>query len=968
MIAATCLKAPAQSIEPFNPYGIFSPEVETFSMVKYGGLTPSLFTGAMSFSVPVYTYQDPDFTIPITLEYNFDGYRPAQHSGSVGYGWHLNCGGAITREVRGIPDEGEHQGLTNNYGWLEATPEIRRYYTCDSQTDGHAFGIRSMSYPGLENITQQDYAGYIRSYDIFSDTPAFAFAQGSTMVDCVRYDMAPDIYRFNFLGCSGEFTFDIDGNPVIYNTSVPKGEVNVSVTDGNGFMITLGNGTKYTFEEADISYSINLYADVLRYPYRSVTGFRLTGIEAPNGREVTFEYTSGRYASVNPAYLTSRWGHLSAVSFLQSDCFEDDFNDYYADVKWSYAYDDTNLLSKIKVCGTTIVDLSYESAGRNEYAADNYQDSRTAILPYVSGTTSRLKDIAVKNMNGQTVESCVLEHEQPSTGTPKLLLKSVSTLKGGKFSFSYNVGRVLPPNDTQDYDHWGYWNGNKGISDLRDYLRNKVYFTGGGCYSSGLYDQLTDDSVKAPDPAYSISCALSRITYPTGGTTDIAYEANTVSRRTMLGAQGQPYFEDCIPYDVGGVRVRSITDTSAGGVSSTKTFHYSGTMDDMTSGMLTQMPRYAEVVSYEHRAEGGSNSSHLGIVATITAIGFNNSCHFTLSRGSHITYPVVIEEYPDSSYTVTTFTSHEQYPDIITYGSLGLKRPFSHYETISWDDGATSVLNIVSMDRQDMRGKPLSIVTYNNDGTEMTRKTYSYSPEISTVGPMFINNLFEYKQYSHSAGRLHLVNETELDHGMSVEKQTAYNSLGQISSQKVITGGDIRSTYYRYRHETDSNATLPALISAAVKTTTLDALEYITQSEAYSYAGNNPQPIAVTEYVIDTPVRATDDVFAEPTGTTGRTTQFSYSGSLRLTRIDYPGGGYISYTWDPDNILVTSKTQNGTGNTSLYEWKSLVGLTKSTSPSGMYESYTYDSKNRLRAIKDTGGNTVTEYDYKLNNE
>lgn len=105
MLPAANMKA--QSLDPFSQYGYFTPGVEAFAMTKYGGLTPSLYTGAMSLPIPLYTYKDPDFTIPISLEYNFDGYRPAQASGTVGYGWHLNCGGVITREVCGIPDEGD---------------------------------------------------------------------------------------------------------------------------------------------------------------------------------------------------------------------------------------------------------------------------------------------------------------------------------------------------------------------------------------------------------------------------------------------------------------------------------------------------------------------------------------------------------------------------------------------------------------------------------------------------------------------------------------------------------------------------------------------------------------------------------------------------------------------------------------------------------------------------------------------
>ena len=45
----------AQSFEPFNPYGIFSPSVETWQMTRYGNLLPSLYTGAMTFSLPLMT-------------------------------------------------------------------------------------------------------------------------------------------------------------------------------------------------------------------------------------------------------------------------------------------------------------------------------------------------------------------------------------------------------------------------------------------------------------------------------------------------------------------------------------------------------------------------------------------------------------------------------------------------------------------------------------------------------------------------------------------------------------------------------------------------------------------------------------------------------------------------------------------------------------------------------------------------
>ena len=42
--------------------------VESFQIAKSGNLTPSLYTGALTYSLPIYTYSDPNFNIPISKE------------------------------------------------------------------------------------------------------------------------------------------------------------------------------------------------------------------------------------------------------------------------------------------------------------------------------------------------------------------------------------------------------------------------------------------------------------------------------------------------------------------------------------------------------------------------------------------------------------------------------------------------------------------------------------------------------------------------------------------------------------------------------------------------------------------------------------------------------------------------------------------------------------------------------------
>ena len=82
--------ADAQPVESFRASTNITPQVESFQIAKSGNLTPSLYTGAMTYSLPLYTYSDPDFNLPISLEYNYDGYKVARSAGTVGLGWVLN--------------------------------------------------------------------------------------------------------------------------------------------------------------------------------------------------------------------------------------------------------------------------------------------------------------------------------------------------------------------------------------------------------------------------------------------------------------------------------------------------------------------------------------------------------------------------------------------------------------------------------------------------------------------------------------------------------------------------------------------------------------------------------------------------------------------------------------------------------------------------------------------------------------
>ena len=50
------------------------PSADTWNFIKYGEVGASLHSGTVNLSIPIYTYQDNDFTSPIALNYASNGY------------------------------------------------------------------------------------------------------------------------------------------------------------------------------------------------------------------------------------------------------------------------------------------------------------------------------------------------------------------------------------------------------------------------------------------------------------------------------------------------------------------------------------------------------------------------------------------------------------------------------------------------------------------------------------------------------------------------------------------------------------------------------------------------------------------------------------------------------------------------------------------------------------------------------
>jgi len=79
--------------------GPAQPEFTTFTPVGVSDMVDP-FTGDFAYNIPLMDVGG----YPINISYS-SGIGMEQQASSVGLGWTLNAGGAVTRSMRGIPDD-----------------------------------------------------------------------------------------------------------------------------------------------------------------------------------------------------------------------------------------------------------------------------------------------------------------------------------------------------------------------------------------------------------------------------------------------------------------------------------------------------------------------------------------------------------------------------------------------------------------------------------------------------------------------------------------------------------------------------------------------------------------------------------------------------------------------------------------------------------------------------------------------
>lgn len=911
---------------------------EAASLASYTDVPVSHYTGVPEISIPLYTIQDGDFELPLTLRYHASGIQAAQEATWVGLGWSLDVGGTVSRTVNGTDDFLER-------GWDRSYPWVRKGW--------------------------YDAPAYNGDWRTLYDTVAVS---GSAPMGNLRlhqiYDAEPDIFFYALPGLSGKFLLEKGGGAVLFNRSHnvkvevvrPKGRQAVHLT------LYDSKGNKYFFEKEVVSLNYTasgpLYKNTItanaKYddspsdyttweyirpmddyeagpaaPYEMTTSWLLTRIETSRGRTITFDYEAEEQEF--PA---------------QESC---EVYNSKKDPHSRYFY-----RSKQVNRSWRLTRISWDH-GHVEFPASAREDMR--------GTARKLDAVRLYDADGKFLRAFSLHHsyfngdwsgdEQYAHVFKRLRLDSLSvTGISSKYKFSYNGG-MLPAKNSKDVDYWGYPNG-------RTYGEN--YCIGVKLPDGTSYAGVTKDA----NTHAAITASLHTITYPMGGTSAFYYENNDIGqtfssitnndegggkqnaaassgntcRQAFLAvyhnavANEHPDLPECdtlafkvasttaSPTYGAGLRIASIeTDTIV------RTFKYS-------QGTVMRPP----TLYYFGKRAGYTEADAEALVQ----VSESKTPLSTFSQGNAVGYDWVEESVCTYGDTITTRHEFLNEAETEQYDDSFPDAPFLAVYTNGLPSAVGNGQNGKTLREETCTYKPVrrsriwALRDRSQQGWDSDRLSYYYDiewPQLREKTETVHEQNGDYVQrmaYSYNDNHL-LRSATTVTDSITVEWRTLYPS--------DLTGSV-------YRQMADSNAlAIPVEVMTLKdgKVATARRVEYADSLGLFL-----PKTLLQTEgtTLLDS---------ANYASTYSARMHFDgYDAKGRLLQMRQ-GASTLTYEWDERSWQPSAITQDGL--TTRYTHAPLLGVTSITPPNGNTVHYTYDGLGRLTSKADLDSCLQAAYSY-----
>lgn len=661
---------------------------DTWNFIQYGNFDTNPYTGTVSVSIPIYTYEDPDFKFPISLHYGSNGMVPNRIPGIVGHDWNLNIGGVITRTVRGIPDDEPYNGRMEFWTtpFMLASPVLITSKVLMAIGVSDVYGFTSR--PGSpQNVYGFAYMHLKEPMPVFSgsgediffptyvfskslteplitlygkyENPAAAIRGYRTGVNATSseawyqeppkamfYDTQPDLFHFNVCGYSGDFVMGLGKEVKVFNTNVPAGEISVAfendALDGRNSYFAIDGKT--------------------RIPYG---GWKRIVIKVGDGTKFIFDNLEHnntlRWQNLNVAESAgsrsrNAW-HLSSVDAINGRkivlVYDDREESYYKNQPLGgvrYGLDSEGYSWPERSIGQFIPLLK-------NVVVDNDSTITLTYERYDNNTKTRLKSIIIKHKS-KDLKTASLNYINQFNGKNlfRSFLRSVSVSGEGNYQMEYmgidsSLGVNAPEVGTPNLDHWGYYNSKNKYLALLKYNRS----------GEEVIDERYHQS--APDSTSAKFGMLSKMKWPTGGYTKYTYEANRYDKVVVLdtiyndkyriGEAVRDITNKLPSRTVGGLRIKKIENYDKSNVlTGFKEFRYNigllckepfhVAMFEMVAAPKTQLSVFNPS---DNQQTGYLLSGNIKVSGDIMSSDFNQVGQY------HIVYPEVTEINADGSYT-----------------------------------------------------------------------------------------------------------------------------------------------------------------------------------------------------------------------------------------------------------------------------------------------------------------------------
>ncbi|NII28881.1 hypothetical protein HB364_27635 [Pseudoflavitalea sp. X16] len=901
-------------------FQIFAPN--TFEFARYGDVPVDLSSGVTNINVPLTTLVDKDISLDISLSYNASGIKVDQEATWVGLGWVLNCGGVITREVRGIADGFNSSGVF----------------------------ISRTSIPDHDPNSGMTAAYYA---DNIAYGPLHNAANNVT-------DNGADIFYYNFNGRSGKFFLDNDKKAVFTKYEDLKVSFEPVLPGGyftsSYFVITDERGFKYEFKDEEITSSVTGGPTY-------TSAWYLSKITSPAGGSITIQYVGGGMST----YQFQKRCFDAAWVGTAAGIGEHLLPQQYTTACITYEAGINGIVpQKITTSAGNSLELVTATALRlDSEPLNNNQLNSLIVRDYLNNEVRRFNfSYGYFEANDSRKFPVVSSSDNRKFLDYRLRLDTLwevspTGVRNAPYIFGYygdnnpqtNDVYTLPYRLSPSQDHWGYYNGSNNQTIFpynppgKSFHIDEVYRqtlpgnTMGG-WAPGWSYWVSNGGNREPDGEAIKAGSLKKVTYPTGGYTEFTFEGHNFS------------IDNYWPI-AGGLRIAQIETNPGYGPSTIKQYSY---LNYLSSEKCINLgnPYYTYYWNRDIVAEpspDGDKNVSFGVPASLAytntyAIRAEGSSQLVLGSGSNAVYTTVKESTIGNGYTIYEFsfaidgesgTGGGDASEDILFPGLFYGAYVDVYNSGGWDMNRVLTFSMTScmypypkfFNNDWRRGHLKMKEIYAENGDLLERDSIVYQIQALKGVPGYVvfewlnGRGYNYARYYNVGGLVKPIKEVTRifqEDGSSLQsvKELEYNSTAhkQLTKTRQYSSKDEPiTTQYYYPTEYGSAFTLlkDKNILSSIDTRTYRGSRLITGTQ--TEYNDNGQPLKVRKAEnasVDIPFNnQTPYTFTEES-------VISYNSNHLLESVKDKSGIYKGYIWGYNNTYPIAEVINAASNEIAY--------------------------------------------------